>query len=224
MGATPNVLSSNLVDAQPMSGLAHVKNWLVQKPFFAQLLRRVESPICSAQVELHRLLTLTRERLFGECGHQPPRWTKAGESCETLGSQIDVSSDSFRVDETADDRLPEARYLSPWSAATPPVISLPATWLQPHAPTPSPEHRGSSIPELKLRTERFTDLCSVCGTPAHEVCCLCGDKFCHAHMYSCPDCTTVLCGGCMDSHQAEGHWTDSDTAREMSHAITGGAR
>lgn len=56
MGATPNILNSNLVGAQPMPGLAHVKNlYLAQRSLFAQWLRRVKSPICSEQVESHRL-------------------------------------------------------------------------------------------------------------------------------------------------------------------------
>ncbi len=85
----------------------------------------------------------------------------------------------------------------------------------------SPAEAGIGSPQL---AERVADVCPVCGAPAQTVCHLCGDKFCPAHTYRCPDCSTALCGGCLDSHQAEGHWSDSDTARELSIAITGGAR
>jgi len=73
-------------------------------------------------------------------------------------------------------------------------------------------------------SERVADACPVCGELAHSDCRLCGGKFCHRHVYICPDCDIALCGGCTDLHITEGHWSDSDTAREMAASITRGAR
>lgn len=238
MGATPNILKSSLVDAQPRSGLAHAKIlYLARKRFFARFLWGVESRIYSAQVWSLGLINLARGRLFQGSGHQPPCWQELGEFCEAAGSQIEVSVAPIRSDEVSKDRLRGAACLAPRSAVTSPGITLltaippslqptvagasSTERLQRDAPPTSPVH---SIPKLKLRAKRFPDLCPVCGTPADEVCYLCSDKFCHVHMYSCLDCNTVLCGCCMDSHQAEGHWTDSDTTRELFNAIIGGAR
>jgi hypothetical protein len=74
-------------------------------------------------------------------------------------------------------------------------------------------------------------LCPVCGVPADTVCSLCGDAFCATHIYVCLDCAAPLCGGCSDQHAADGHWDDSDTARERFASVvskfastTGGGR
>lgn len=78
----------------------------------------------------------------------------------------------------------------------------------------------SSVPAV----ERFTAQCPICEAAATQLCHLCGEPFCNAHLYRCSDCTLSLCGECTDVHAAEGHWGDSDTAREMFDSITGGAR
>jgi hypothetical protein len=76
-------------------------------------------------------------------------------------------------------------------------------------------------PESASLGELVRSACPVCGLLARKVCHGCGEKFCHAHVYDCLECDTPLCGACMDDHSAEGHWSDSDTAREMSSARSG---
>ncbi len=63
--------------------------------------------------------------------------------------------------------------------------------------------------------------CSVCGLPASESCPCCDESFCRSHVYSCSDCQTVFCGACLDTHFADGHWSDSDTARAMADSVRG---
>jgi hypothetical protein len=58
-------------------------------------------------------------------------------------------------------------------------------------------------------------LCPVCDTPSTRVCSTCDQYFCSAHIYSCAVCATECCGACLDSHLADGHWSDSDTAAEL---------
>jgi hypothetical protein len=96
--------------------------------------------------------------------------------------------------------------------------------------SPSDDHpdphifSGTLIPTLTSLVERFTAQCPICDAAASHLCHLCGEPFCNAHLYPCSDCTLSLCGECTDVHDAEGHWGDSDTAREMFDSITGGAR
>src|SRR5258707_13494019 len=105
MGATSNVLNSSLVNAQPRAGLARAKSWyLAQKRFRACLLRRVESQICSPQVESRGLLNLTKERLYRESGHRPPYWHESRESCGTGLRLIDGSGFPTGFDETSEKR------------------------------------------------------------------------------------------------------------------------
>src|SRR4029077_81992 len=61
--------------------------------------------------------------------------------------------------------------------------------------------------------------CSVCGLSANESCSCCDENFCRSHVYFCSDCQTAFCGGCLDTHHADGHWSDSDTARAMADSI-----
>jgi hypothetical protein len=63
--------------------------------------------------------------------------------------------------------------------------------------------------------------CFVCGLPANESCFGCDEKFCHSHVYSCSDCQIALCADCLDTHHADGHWSDSDTAHAMADSIRG---
>jgi len=96
--------------------------------------------------------------------------------------------------------------------------------------SPSVPHRGphtfsgTLIPDLTSLVERFTARCPICDATAGQLCHLCGEPFCNAHLYPCSDCTLSLCGECTDVHDSEGHWGDSDTARAMFDSITGGAR
>ena len=101
-------------------------------------------------------------------------------------------------------------------------VSDPA--LAPAAIIDSPSDAPQTFISTPSLVERFTARCPVCEAAATKLCHLCGEPFCDAHLYPCSDCTLSLCGECMDSHDAEGHWGDSDTAREMFASITGGAR
>lgn len=76
-------------------------------------------------------------------------------------------------------------------------------------------YASEAISGLTSLVEPVGSACPVCGVLARKICHECGEKFCHAHVYACAECSTPLCGACMDEHSAEGHWSDSDTAREM---------
>ncbi|HET6842236.1 MAG TPA: hypothetical protein VFK06_11215 [Candidatus Angelobacter sp.] len=111
-----------------------------------------------------------------------------------------------------------------------PIAAPPSCVPAPIANSPSDPHpaphtfSGTLTPNLTSLVERFTARCPICDAVAGQLCHLCGEPFCNAHLYRCSDCTLSLCGECMDVHEAEGHWGDSDTAREMFDSITGGAR
>ena len=62
-----------------------------------------------------------------------------------------------------------------------------------------------------------TNVCPVCADEAKLSCSGCDEAFCHRHVYQCDDCSAQLCGGCLDSHLADGHWCDSDTASSLYH-------
>ena len=67
---------------------------------------------------------------------------------------------------------------------------------------------------------RFThdqSQCLVCGIQSSASCPVCDQEFCSTHLYLCADCDSQYCGNCLDDHRAHGHWTDSDTAAELSH-------
>ena len=57
-------------------------------------------------------------------------------------------------------------------------------------------------------------LCPVCALTSSSSCSDCDDLFCARHVYRCTDCGNQFCGGCFDSHLADGHWDDSNTAAE----------
>src|SRR5262245_20029977 len=57
--------------------------------------------------------------------------------------------------------------------------------------------------------------CPVCAMPASLLCPCCETQFCRSHLYQCADCQTTLCGSCLDLHNLEGHWCDSDTVSVM---------
>jgi hypothetical protein len=60
-------------------------------------------------------------------------------------------------------------------------------------------------------------LCLVCGLASSKSCSVCDQRFCSNHLYFCSDCDNQFCGNCLDDHRADGHWSDSDTAAELSH-------
>jgi hypothetical protein len=61
-------------------------------------------------------------------------------------------------------------------------------------------------------------LCSICGLSATRSCLSCDRAFCHPHLYACNDCETFLCGSCLDLHNLDGHWSDSDTTAALNSA------
>jgi hypothetical protein len=63
--------------------------------------------------------------------------------------------------------------------------------------------------------------CLVCDSQSSGSCPVCDHDFCSNHLYRCADCDNQCCGRCFDDHRANGHWTDSDAAAELSHAHSG---
>lgn len=68
-------------------------------------------------------------------------------------------------------------------------------------------HSANAFPDDRM--------CLVCGTHSSASCPVCEQDFCKNHLYVCLDCDNQCCGGCLDDHRADGHWTDSDTAVEL---------
>jgi hypothetical protein len=60
-------------------------------------------------------------------------------------------------------------------------------------------------------------LCPICDATCTAPCPDCSQSFCIRHIYSCVECGAELCSNCLDSHHADGHWSDSDTAAELAH-------
>lgn len=58
-------------------------------------------------------------------------------------------------------------------------------------------------------------VCSVCALSADESCHCCDEEFCPRHIFLCAECQFWFCGNCFDLHNAEGHWSDSDTAAAL---------
>jgi len=59
-------------------------------------------------------------------------------------------------------------------------------------------------------------LCLVCDAHCFASCVACDQDFCSTHLYACPECDNHYCSRCLDDHRADGHWSDSDTAAELS--------
>ena len=59
-------------------------------------------------------------------------------------------------------------------------------------------------------------LCLVCDAHCFASCAVCDQDFCSTHLYACPECDNQYCSRCLDDHRADGHWSDSDTAAELS--------
>ena len=59
-------------------------------------------------------------------------------------------------------------------------------------------------------------LCLVCDAHCFTACVVCDQDFCSTHLYACPDCDNQYCSRCLDDHRTDGHWSDSDTAAELS--------
>jgi hypothetical protein len=58
-------------------------------------------------------------------------------------------------------------------------------------------------------------LCLVCDIACSVSCAVCDQDFCSNHLYLCLDCNNQFCSRCLDDHRADGHWSDSDTAAEL---------
>src|SRR5579864_871926 len=70
---------------------------------------------------------------------------------------------------------------------------------------------------LRLSTNALSDdqLCLICGAHSSASCLVCDEHFCSNHLYRCLDCNNQYCSRCLDDHRADGHWSDSDTAAEL---------
>jgi hypothetical protein len=134
-------------------------------------------------------------------------------------SNSDPASPSRDLALEVQSRTHQAPIAAPPSCVTAPIADSSSD------PRPAPHtFSGTLTPDLTSLVERFTARCPICDAAASQLCHLCGEPFCPAHLYRCSDCTLSLCGECMDLHDAEGHWGDSDTARAMFDSVTGGAR
>jgi hypothetical protein len=92
-----------------------------------------------------------------------------------------------------------------------------------HAAEASKEHRLSSStspdhPFDSANTIPADRLCLVCDAHCSSSCAVCDQDFCSTHLYACVDCDNQYCSRCLDDHRADGHWTDSDTAAELTHS------
>jgi hypothetical protein len=76
----------------------------------------------------------------------------------------------------------------------------------------SPVHSPNTFPPDRL--------CLVCDAHSSTSCVVCDLDFCSTHLYACVECDNQYCGRCLDDHRADGHWSDSDTAAELSRGWT----
>jgi len=74
--------------------------------------------------------------------------------------------------------------------------------------SPSPVHSANTFPADRL--------CFVCDAHCFAACAVCEQDFCSTHLYACPECDNQYCSRCLDDHRADGHWSDADTAAELS--------
>ncbi len=94
---------------------------------------------------------------------------------------------------------------------------------RPGVESPASSYRGPSI-NSPVRSSHSSigssphdpRLCVVCDAASCRSCPVCDQHFCSNHLYICSDCDNQYCGNCLDEHRADGHWSDSDTAAELS--------
>lgn len=105
-----------------------------------------------------------------------------------------------------------------------PLIDVPQTALKSHAFT---QAVAPSNPSVESSSSSFTQNlpeCLVCDIQSSGSCPVCGQDFCSTHLYLCAECGNQYCSNCFDDHNSDGHWTDSDTAAELSHAQHSGSK
>jgi hypothetical protein len=76
--------------------------------------------------------------------------------------------------------------------------------------------RGLQIDPGDSSFGQWLPRCPICDSASTKSCHHCDQDFCCAHLYSCPECYTHLCGACLEDHFADGHWSDSETSAELS--------
>ena len=104
-----------------------------------------------------------------------------------------------------------------------PLIDVPQSALKSHAFTQSLVSNLSVEPSSNSFTHNPPE-CLVCDIQSSGSCPVCGQDFCSTHLYLCADCGNQYCSNCFDDHNSDGHWTDSDTAAELSHAQHSGSK
>ncbi len=97
-----------------------------------------------------------------------------------------------------------------------PFIDVPQSALKSHAFTQALASNLSVEPSSNSFTHNPPE-CLVCDLQSSGSCPVCGQDFCSTHLYLCADCGNQYCSNCFDDHNSDGHWTDSDTAAELSH-------
>ena len=74
---------------------------------------------------------------------------------------------------------------------------------------------STANPQLDSPLPLGRQACSVCALSASASCCCCDEKFCRRHIYQCTECQISFCGEYFDLHNADGHWSDSDTTAAL---------
>ena len=116
----------------------------------------------------------------------------------------------------------------PLSAATRatlfPLLDVPQPALKPHIFTQALPSSNLSIESSSNSFTHNPRECLVCDIHSSGSCPVCGQDFCSTHLYLCADCGNQYCSNCLDDHNSDGHWTDSDTAAELSHTQHSGSK
>ena len=115
-------------------------------------------------------------------------------------------------------QLPAAARATPF-----PLIDVPQTALKSYVFTQALASKLSVEPSSNSFTHNPPE-CLVCDIQSSGSCPACGQDFCSTHLYLCADCGNQYCSNCFDDHNSDGHWTDSDTAAELSHTQHSGSK
>jgi hypothetical protein len=104
-----------------------------------------------------------------------------------------------------------------------PLLDVPQPALKSHAFTQALASNLSVESSSNSFTHNLPE-CLVCDIQSSGSCPVCGQDFCSTHLYLCAECGNQYCSNCFDDHNSDGHWTDSDTAAELSRTQHPGSR
>jgi hypothetical protein len=238
MGGCPNVLNYSFVNAQPMLGLTYPKTcYFFGNCCFLPLSRGAPDPEVSTQTGLLRVPDLATSprsggsAYFKTTSQHLAHFRPESDRCCIAECLCGIDHRSVVEPRFWEFYQTGALYRSERSSRPRGQVAarLDANLADVEGLGCPGEDRLARAPSTATLfptalSDRVTDACPVCEELAHSDCHLCGSKFCHQHVYVCLDCDIALCGGCTDLHITEGHWSDSDTSREMAASIMRGAR